>query len=286
MVRAAVAFSPAHISGYFHRVDGSDPAATGSRGAGIVIEEGVQARVTAAVTPSVVIQRISPSGTLLERTEGAPLLLYAMERLGVSARVVTTSVLPMGAGFGCSAAALLGTLSALSALFSLHLSREEIAALAHETEVLHRTGLGDVAALQGGGLACRKGAGIHADIVRLMPDTALTVLSCGPIHTPSVLGSVAAMERVTGAFPGRCPRTLDDFITLSRSFAEKSGLITPAVRGLLEACDRREIPASMTMLGEGVFACGDGAEESLASFGTPLGVHVSRAGFLPAEVEE
>jgi pantoate kinase len=286
MVHAAVAFSPAHISGYFCRVDGSNPASTGSRGAGIIIEEGVQARVTAAASPCVVIRRLSSSGIILERTEGSPPLLYAMERLGVSAQVITTSVLPMGAGFGCSAASLLATLSALSAFFSLDLPREKIAALAHETEVLHRTGLGDVAALQGGGLACRKGAGIHADIVRLMPDTALTVLSCGPIHTPSVLGSAAAMERVTRAFPGRCPRDLDDFISLSRSFAEKSNLITPTVRGVLEACDQRGVPASMTMLGEGVFACGPGADEALFPFGTPLRVHISRQGFSPAEVED
>jgi pantoate kinase len=287
MVRAAIAFSPAHISGYFCRLDGSDPASTGSRGAGIVIGEGVTARVTAADVPSVLIRQRSPAGAILGRTEGSPLLLYAMGRLGVNARVVTTSPLPMGAGFGCSAAALLATITALSALFSLELSREEIAALAHEAEVVHRTGLGDVAALQGGGLACRNGPGIHAGIVRLMPeDASLTVLSCGPMHTPAVLGSAEAMERVARAFPGRCPRDREDFFTLSRSFSEQSGLITPAVRRILTSCDRRDIPASMTMLGEGVFAGGAGAREALAPFGTPLSVQISGEGFSPAEVEE
>jgi pantoate kinase len=62
--------------------------------------------------------------------------------------------------FGCSAAALLSSITALSELFSLELQRHEIAALAHEAELVHRTGLGDVAASQGGGLACRKGPGM------------------------------------------------------------------------------------------------------------------------------
>jgi pantoate kinase len=253
----------------------------------MVIREGVQARVFEADTSSVLVRQCTLSGTLLDSTEASPLLLHAMERLGVNAQVITTSVLPMGAGFGCSAAALLATLSALSTLFSLDLSRDEIAALAHETEVQHRTGLGDVAALQGGGLVCRKGPGIHAEILRRIPeDDVLTVLSCGPIHTPTVLGSEETMGRVTRAFPDRCPRDLEDFFTLSRSFAEESGLITPAVRRILVSCDQRRIPASMTMLGEGVFAMGGAAIEALTPFGTPLAVHISHGGFSPGEVEE
>jgi pantoate kinase len=117
-------------------------------------------------------------------------------------------------------------------------------------------------------------------------DAPLTVLSCGPIHTPSVLGSEVAMERVTQAFPDRCPRNLEDFFFLSRSFAEKSGLVTPVVRRALASCDRSKVLASMTMLGEGVFACGAGAMEALGSFGTPFPVHLSRQGFALAEVEE
>jgi pantoate kinase len=287
MVRAAVAFSPAHISGYFRRVEGADPASTGSQGAGIVITEGVEARVVRADTPSVTIQRRSPGGSIRERMEGSPLLFHAMDRLGVSARVITTTSLPIGAGFGCSAAALLSTLTALSALFSLDLSRERVASLAHEIEVVHRTGLGDVAALQGGGLACRRGPGIHAEILRHIPEEApLFVLSCGPIATAEVLGSPPAMEQVTRAFPDRCPRDLEDFFALSRSFAEQSGLITPVVRRVLASCDRAHVPASMTLLGEGVLALGKGAAEVLAPFGTPLPVHISPEGFSAAEVKE
>jgi pantoate kinase len=287
MARAAVAFSPAHISGYFHQMTGTDAASTGSRGAGIVIAEGVQTRVTAAPVPSVLIEHLSPAGLVIHETNGSPPIADAMERLGVSARVVTRSCLPIGAGFGCSAAALLATISALSVLFSLDLSRGTIAALAHEIEVVHRTGLGDVSAIQGGGLVCRKGPGIRAGMVRIIPvQVPLAVLSCGPIPTPSVLGSAEAMDRVARAFPDRCPRNLEDFFTLSRSFAEKSGLITPSVRRVLDSCDRNNIPASMTMLGEGVFAYGAEAAKVLATLGTPLAVHVSREGFSLAEVEE
>jgi pantoate kinase len=253
----------------------------------VVIGDGVEAVVSSATTTSVTIHRVSRGGAILELYEGSPPLEYALDRLGLHARVVTRCRLPIGAGFGCSAAALLATLSAASALFSLELSREEIAELAHEAEVVHRTGLGDVAALQGGGLVCRSGPGIHAGITRLHSDNGpLMALSFGPLPTPAVLGSAEAMARVTEAFPGRCPRDIADFLSLSRSFSEKSGLITPLVRQALAGCDRRGVPASMTMLGEGVFACGTEAEEALLPFGTPFPLTISPHGFTSAEVKE
>ena len=74
-----------------------------------------------------------------------------MENLTITASVVTESVLPIGAGFGLSAAALLATLTALNRLYCLEMDAEQIAEIAHAAEVAHRTGLGDVAACQGGG---------------------------------------------------------------------------------------------------------------------------------------
>ena len=208
-----------------------------------------------------------------------------MERLGVSAEVTTESPLPAGAGFGLSAAALLASISALSALFDLDLPGPEIAALAHEIEVENRTGLGDVAACQGGGIECRRGPGVEAEILRIpAPGQVLHAVSLGPIPTPAILGDPARMERIDRAFPGRCPRDLGDLFALSRSFADASGLVTPRVREILGACDRAGVPASMTMLGEGVFALGEDAAPVLAPFGKVYRLRVAERGFSGGEV--
>ena len=272
MVRTAVAFSPGHISGYFKRVEGGDPAATGSVGAGVVIDEGVRSTVSPARATSV---RVVRQGRV---TAGSPPVEYALERLGVTAVVTTECRLPIGAGFGLSAAALLATLTAVNRLFDLGLSADEVAAYAHEAEVLHRTGLGDVAASRAGGVVCRTGAGIHAEIIRFYPEEPLYAVSLGPLPTASVLSSAEAMEQIAAAFPDRCPRDLPDFCRLSRGFAEKSGLIAPEVRRVLEACDAAGVPASMTMLGNGVFACGGTAEQVLSLFGEVYTLHVARRG--------
>ncbi|MDD1665411.1 MAG: GHMP kinase [Methanomicrobiales archaeon] len=278
---AAVARSPGHISGYFRRIPGETAQATGSRGAGIVIDEGVFARAAPSRSPAVrmIFQGNRPFAG------GPPIIETAMERLGVSAEVTTESTLPAGAGFGLSAAALLASISALSALFDLRLSDLAIASLAHEIEVIHRTGLGDVAACQGGGIECRKGAGIRAEIDRIPdPGRIIHAVSFGPILTPQVLGDPARMERIDRAFPGRCPRDLGDLFSLSRSFAEGSGLITPRVREVLEACDRAGVSSSMTMLGEGVFALGEKAAPVLSPFGEVFRLRVAEKGFSRGEV--
>ncbi|MDD1669208.1 MAG: GHMP kinase [Methanomicrobiales archaeon] len=277
----AVARSPGHISGYFRRIAGGTARMTGSRGAGIVIEEGVLARAVPSRSPTV---RMIFTGNR-PVSGGPPLIKSAMERLGVSAEVTTESSLPAGAGFGLSAAALLASISALSLLFRLRLSDREIASLAHEIEVTYRTGLGDVAACQGGGIECRKGPGISARIDRIPdPGRIIHAVSLGPIPTPQVLGDPARMEQIDRAFPGRCPRDLGDLFGLSRSFAEGSGLVTPRVREVLAACDRAGIRASMTMLGEGVFALGEEAAPVLSPFGHVYRLRIAEKGFTRGEV--
>ena len=274
-----VAFCPGHISGYFKKIVGDTITTTGSIGAGIVISEGVTATVKPSDRISICIRRkISPK-TSFEVSSGSPLLEHVLEHLNLTASVATECTLPIGAGFGLSAAALLATLTALNQLFDRGMNAEEIAQCAHAAEVTHRTGLGDVAACQGGGRVVRSGPGIHGLIERRydMPEP-LYAVSFGPIHTPTVLGSSAQMELVSSAFPKTTPGNVEDFFLLSRLFAQQSGLMTPEAQNVIRKCDAAGIPSSMTMLGNGVFAYGRKAREILLAFGHVYEFHASATG--------
>jgi len=285
MVRGVVAFCPGHISGYFKRVVGCDAATTGSIGAGIVITEGVLVRVALSKQISVRICRKERSAALSVVAHESPPLTYAMTRLSINASVTTECHLPIGAGFGLSAAALLATLTALDTLFELGMSEEEIASIAHETELIHHTGLGDVAACRGGGFVVRTHAGITAPVHRYfnLPGPIYAV-SFGPIHTPSVLEAEERMEQVASAFPDTEPKNIEDFFRCSRVFAQRSGLLTPQVQTVLDRCDELNIPASMTMLGNGVFAYGKEAERVLSRFGLTYDMGVATQGAQVVEV--
>ena len=268
MEEAALAFCPGHISGYFRPVRGPDPDRSGSLGAGLVISEGVAASVSAARSPRVEIVRTTSGGQVIERISGSPPIEYAMNCLGVSASVETRCRLPLSAGFGLSAAALIATISGLNRYFSLGMTAAECFGLAHVCEVTGMTGLGDVAACQGGGIDCRQSAGIPGKITRLPPPPLpVYAVTFGPLPSPGILGSEVAMDRVVRAFPGLCPASVEDFFRISRRFAEESGLITPDVRTALDGCDSEGVAASMTMIGNGIFAYGTGAERVLSGYG-------------------
>lgn len=279
MTRPAAAFCPGHISGYFRRENGKDAATTGSTGAGIVISRGVLARARPADRTTIGVFFTDASGQREQVADESLLLRSALERAGVTAAVTTECDLPIGAGFGLSAAALLATLTAVNSLYGRGMDERQIALIAHETEILHRTGLGDVVSCRGGGMVVRTVAGIDAPVHRYLNlDEPVCAISFGPIHTPRVLGSTVQMGKVAAAYPPGEPYTVEAFFARCRSFAEKSGLITPEVREVLDACDRREVLAGMTMLGNGVFAYGRGAKAALARFGPVYVMGVAKGG--------
>jgi pantoate kinase len=86
------------------------------------------------------------------------------------------------------------------------------------------------------------------------------------------------MERVSSAFPETTPDNAMDFFSLSRRFADRSGLMTPEVRNLTRLCDAAGVPSSMTMLGNGVFAYGRKARDVLLPFGHVYEFCVADAG--------
>jgi pantoate kinase len=276
---AVIAFCPGHISGYFKKISGDTLASTGSIGAGIVISEGVTSTVRPSDKTSISIQHKSSLGTSFEIAYDSPLLTSVMKELDVTASVITECTLPIGAGFGLSAAALLATLTALDRLFDRGMSPGEIAQCAHAAEVSHRTGLGDVAACQAGGWVIRSGPGVDGRIERRFDITEqLCAVSFGPISTPAVLGSPALMGQVSSAFPKTMPGTIEDFFLLSRQFGEQSGLITPQAKSIIRLCDAAGVPSAMTMLGNGVFAYGRKAQDLLRPFGHVYEFQVAATG--------
>jgi pantoate kinase len=279
MEKAAVAFCPGHISGYFRPVQAGSPKETGSTGAGIVISDGVRVKVEQSARTLVEMTRVDNKGSVIERVADSPPITYLMEVLGVTSKVTTRCHLPISAGFGLSAAALTASALAANQVFSLGLTPAECSGYAHEAEIVHKTGLGDVAACQGGGIDCRKGPGIGADISRLTgPFPPLFAVTFGPLPSPAILGSPRVMEQVTRAFPGRCPGTIEELLDFSRKFAEESGLITPEVRHAIELCDKAGVRASMTMLGNGIFAIGENVFPVLSAYSQVFQLQVASSG--------
>ena len=282
----ATAFAPAHITGFFAAKPDPDPVKAGSVGCGLCLEAGVTARVTTVTTGTTGTPGtpdITGSGALI-RLNGEqidlPTVEYVIESLqGIrhSRLVVDLAAdVPLGYGFGVSGAAALATALAVNADHGQGLTMEQAAVVAHSAEVVNRTGMGDVAGQYTGGLVIRTAAGAPGvGAVKKVPVDAMEVswVCLGEISTSSVLDDKKTMERINilgqQALKALLKRPgLEHFMSLSRDFAFETGLVSPGAADAIEAVEAAGGMASMAMLGDTVFALGDGS--ALLEFG-PVG---------------
>ncbi|WP_135805291.1 GHMP family kinase ATP-binding protein [Halorussus marinus] len=238
------AFAPGSVTAVFAPAESGDE----SMGASFAIEDGVVADVRPADEPAVAVDG--------EPTDFEPVEL-ALDALDVAAAVDLASSVPIGCGFGASGAATLATALAANEAFDLGRTREELVAVAHRAEVAAGTGLGDVFVQEMGGLVVGDGR----DRWRVGTDAPIEYDSFGGIATEEMLGDDELMARIERAGT----RTLDalpadpSFSELTRaawSFAEATGLPTPAVREAVASVENAGGLASMAMVGETVFAVG------------------------------
>ncbi|TLZ89081.1 MAG: GHMP kinase [Methanobacteriota archaeon] len=276
MVSEGEAFCPGHATAFFEVHEDPDPRAKGSRGAGLSLSLGV--RTVAKVREA---RRSSLDIMVNERRQKAEVTQRVVEKLtgsrSLEIKILSETPLPVSQGFGVSAAAALSTALALDEALGGGLPRDELVAIAHETEVECATGLGDVvpASLGGMDLRWKPGAPGYSE-VRTFPvqaDLLLAVLG-QEIPTKSILRDapkVATINRVGGALVDEFSRSpsFERLFDLGNRFAEETGLANRTMLEVIRA-SRMFGRATMAMLGNSLFATGN--SEQLASlyrkFGT------------------
>jgi len=186
--------------------------------------------------------------------------------LGGTLTVELRQQLPVGQGFGMSAAGALAT--ALAAARATGSNEAKAVETAHLADLFGGGGLGGVAAILGGGLEIRDRAGIPpwGRIRRLpFPDPVFVTVLGRPIPSPSLLRSADFLERVeAAAAPGL--RSLADratpmrFLRESEQFTDRLDLAPPAVRRAIVRLRRTGASVAQAMFGRTVFAVPSGVE--------------------------
>jgi len=301
--RSVRAWVPSHITGFFaaHRRD--DPRLSGSIGCGLCLSLGATTTITTTITTTATATTIGATASdsikgIADNHEillngipsSAPVSRFVAERLAPRpVRASTELQMPFGSGFGASGAGALGAAYALNSLFDLGLTADQAAAVAHEAEVTHRTGLGDVIAQNAGGLVVRlhPGAPGAGRIDRIaVPPLPISFVVRGPISTSAVLSDDRVMQAVNragvAALKDLLKRpTFKNFMLLSRRFTVQSGLASDWALQAIEAVEAAGGLASMIMLGDAVFAWsegGDGCRQALKDFGEVHTTTISQRG--------
>jgi pantoate kinase len=265
-LRTVRAFAPGHVTGFFAIFDEPQRLVLrGSIGSGFCVELGARAKVSAPVKGKKGIA-LTVDGKRAKLSD-YPVTHYVIEgflRAGMPLprrMVISLShELPIGAGFGMSAAGALSLALALDAFASEKDDPSPFAyRTAHEADVACRTGLGDVVGEAYGGFEVRLLPGIRGVVKRLpfSSDVYLFARNEG-ISTRQVLtdpgkrrdiisiGSKALQDFLASP-------TLENFADVSRWFAEETRLATKEIIELTDTLAPVAY-AAMVMLGNSVYA--------------------------------
>ncbi len=272
----ASAFAPAHVSGLFAVHDeAQDPLRKGSRGAGWSLELGAHATATRAEALHVEVVGLGQAPAVTR---------MALQRLAPEARlsIKVTLDLPVGQGFGMSAAGTLA--SCLAAASVLGLEPERALEATHVAEVSSGTGLGDAVGswFGAGEVRMKPGCPPHGWATRIEAPAGTEFLFCtiGPaISTPLIIRDAvwaaktralgdAAVDRILAI--GR-PMAWSALLAESARFSRDLGLMPEAMRRLGEALPRN-VAWGQAMLGATLWAIGskgalDAAEPLLRGAG-------------------
>lgn len=238
-MKEAAAFAPCHVTGVFQIFDESaDALCVGSKGAGVSLNLGVRTTVNIRKDQGHRLRvninnRESNSAQVSKHVVNAFLSRFGEPE---SDMIVQHQIeAPMGAGFGTSGAAALGLALALNEALCLGMSRTDAAQLAHVAEVECKTGLGTVIAETYGGLEIRVKPGAPGiGIIERLPVPRDAVVACqvfGPLSTRKFLTDPETRTRIN-TVGGELVKELikapsiENFMRLSRQFAEHVGLIT------------------------------------------------------------
>jgi pantoate kinase len=239
----ARAFAPGHVSAIFRAELGArDPRGRGSLGAGFVLDRGVHARA-----------EWRPHGPDRVRVRGGgrsgwPISTDVATRLKADRRgeliVELRHELPVGQGFGMSAAGALAT--ALAVARVLGLPAQRATQTAHLGELFGGGGLGGVAAILGGGLELRERPGVPpwGQVRHRLGDARFLAVELGPpVPSPRLLRDADFLDRVGRAAGSALRRIRRSFTTRTilgegDRFRRSLGIALPSVersRALLAA---------------------------------------------------
>ena len=247
-------FVPGHITGFFTIEEHNISLKKGSCGVGFLLSNGV--KTTISKSDKLDINVNQGDSTVIDEV----LSILDIETIF---KITQEIQLPIGAGFGTSAASALSLTLALNEFLNLGYSQELCGQIAHMAEVNLGAGLGDVIGQTGQGLVLRTSPGAPGigEIKSFKEDVYIAWKTFGKIETSSIIQDPKHKEVISKAGLKYLELfeeepTLDNFLSFSNKFSHETNLMSDDVKNLTNYFKSSDdiLGSSMAMLGNTAFA--------------------------------
>ena len=247
-------FVPGHITGFFTIENHEVKLKNGSCGAGFLLSQGV--KTTIDESDELMIDINQGDYTVINE------VLKILE-ITPDFRITQDIQLPIGAGFGTSAASALSLALAINEFLDLGYTADLCGQIAHMVEINLGGGLGDVIAQTGHGLVLRTqpGAPGVGEIKSFEHDVSIAWKTFGEIDTSSIINDSHHKQVISDVglkyreFFEEKP-SLRNFLDFSNRFAHETKLMSGDVKELVDYFNSSDniLGSSMAMLGNTAFA--------------------------------
>jgi pantoate kinase len=272
----ASAFCPAGISSFFQAVTTSPPPRSigaacriGARGGGFVIDKGVttEVKITSTKKTGIAVTINGKNAPEANVTREVFKLILSKIKKPYQISVSHHVEVPIGAGYGASAAGAVSTAMALAKAFDLKMTLNQIAQIAHTAEIRCATGLGSVSGVIRGGAILILDPGApgydRVDWLPMNPTHRIVTASFAPISKKDIIFAKDALQAVNreGQMVLRQILTNPDpvrFMNLCRGFAEKAGFLSNRLAEVIEnTMGAGALGATQNMIGDAFHALVD-----------------------------
>ena len=247
-------FVPGHITGFFTVEDHEISLKKGSCGVGFLLSKGVKTTISEADELTVDVNQ--GDSTVIDE-------VLKIFEIDACFKINQDIQLPIGAGFGTSAASALSLAIAINEFLDLGYSNELCGQIAHMAEVNLGGGLGDVIAQTGNGLVLRTDPGAPGigEIKSFNHDVFIAWKTFGGIETSSIIQDSHHKQVISDVglkyleYFSEKP-SLKNFLDFSYKFSTETKLISDEVKELVDYFNSMPniLGSSMAMLGNTVFA--------------------------------
>lgn len=258
------------LSGFFAPHITNNLETTGAIGGGLGIDKAISARIFLDLNYEGIDVVNYVNGSKIESCLAKYIVekILSFTKLNKGRIIIEQNIfVPIGGGYGTSGGSAVAISFAIAKALKLSLDFYSIAKIAHEADIICRTGLGTVVGIikpcNGITIVAKPGGPGYAEVMCIPIDNSLTALTAfyKPVSKSFILSNLTNLKKIEVIGIKTLNNILqnptpENFIENCYNFTIETNLLTPTVKHAIDLLKKIDgvVGVSMNMIGEAIFA--------------------------------